>query len=79
MKRHHEFDHLRNFRDLGGYRSADGRTVAWGLLYRSDSLGKLRGADWDRFLDLGVTTVIDLRYSWEIDANGRVPQPERFH
>ncbi|WP_194814930.1 tyrosine-protein phosphatase [Nocardia sp. XZ_19_385] len=78
MKRHIEFDRLHNFRDLGGYRSADGRTVAWGLLYRSDSLGKLRDNDWDRFLELGVDTVIDLRYPWEIDARGRIPQPERF-
>lgn len=29
----------RNFRDIGGYRTRDGRTVAWGKLYRSGSLG----------------------------------------
>jgi protein-tyrosine phosphatase len=23
--------------------------------------------------------VIDLRYPWEIEAKGRVPEPERFH
>ncbi|MEV6275503.1 tyrosine-protein phosphatase [Nocardia sp. NPDC051832] len=78
MKRHIEFDRLHNFRDLGGYRSADGRTVAWGRIYRADSLGKLRDGDWDRFLDLGVDTIIDLRYPWEIEARGRVPHAERF-
>ncbi|KOU17669.1 tyrosine-protein phosphatase [Streptomyces sp. WM6368] len=79
MKRHVEFERLHNFRDLGGYRAADGRTVRWGTVYRADSLGKLSGADWERFLGLGIGTVIDLRYPWEIAAKGRVPEAERFH
>ncbi|MFD9104330.1 tyrosine-protein phosphatase [Streptomyces virginiae] len=78
MNRHIEFGRLHNFRDVGGYRSADGRTVAWRTLYRADSLGKLQGADWERFLELGVGTVIDLRYPWEIEAKGRIPEAERF-
>lgn len=78
MKRHVEFERLHNFRDLGGYRSADGRTVRWGTVYRADSLGKLAGADWERFLELGIGTVIDLRYPWEIEAKGRVPEADRF-
>lgn len=76
VKRHIAFERLHNFRDLGGYRAADGRTVGWGRLFRSDSLGKLRGDDWDRFLALGVRTVIDLRYPWEIERSGRVPRHE---
>ncbi|MFD4240403.1 tyrosine-protein phosphatase [Streptomyces sp. NPDC058525] len=74
MDRHISFERLHNFRDLGGYRTADGQAVRWGRLYRSDSLGKLRDGDWERFLELGVAAVIDLRYSWEIDAKGRVPE-----
>ncbi|MER7464208.1 tyrosine-protein phosphatase [Streptomyces sp. NPDC097981] len=77
-RRHIGFGRLHNFRDLGGYRSADGRTVAWGVLYRADSLGKLAGDDWERFLGLGIRTVIDLRYPWEIEAKGRIPEAERF-
>lgn len=68
------FERLHNFRDLGGYPTAGGHVVRWGRLFRSDSLGKLGGADWDRFLDLGVTTVIDLRHPAEIDAKGRAPE-----
>ncbi|KJS61195.1 tyrosine-protein phosphatase [Streptomyces rubellomurinus] len=73
--RHHAFEKLHNFRDLGGYSAAEGRSVRWGLLYRTDSLGKLAGspADLDRFHALGVRTVIDLRYPWEIAAKGRIP------
>jgi protein-tyrosine phosphatase len=74
MRRHIEFERLHNFRDIGGYLTADGRVVRWGRLYRSDSLHKLHGDDWDRFLALGVRTVIDLRYPFEIDARGRVPE-----
>ncbi|MEU6299079.1 tyrosine-protein phosphatase [Streptomyces erythrochromogenes] len=79
MDRHIAFEKLHNFRDLGGYRGADGAAVRWRTLYRADSLGKLRGADWDRFLELGIGTVIDLRYPWEMAAKGRVPEAERFH
>ncbi|MER5183333.1 tyrosine-protein phosphatase [Streptomyces sp. NPDC002896] len=78
MTSHVLFDRLHNFRDVGGYSAHDGHTVRWGLLYRSDSLAKLEGADWDRFLALGVRTVIDLRYPWEIEAKGRVPHSDEM-
>jgi protein-tyrosine phosphatase len=78
VNRHIHFDRLHNFRDVGGYRTVDGQTVAWQRLYRSDSLGKLAGPDWSRFQDLRVRTVIDLRYPWEIAAGGRVPSPDAF-
>ncbi|MDX6715656.1 MAG: protein-tyrosine phosphatase, partial [Baekduia sp.] len=32
------------------------------------------GEDLERFRALGVRTVIDLRYPWEIEARGRVPE-----
>ncbi|WP_283136620.1 tyrosine-protein phosphatase [Rhizohabitans arisaemae] len=76
MTRHIVFSRLHNFRDLGGYHTHDGRSVRWGWLYRSDSLGKLHGEDWERFLALGVGTVIDLRYPWEIERAGRVPESD---
>jgi protein-tyrosine phosphatase len=72
-QRHLAFDRLHNFRDFGGYPTADGQSVAWGRLYRADSLGKLTGADLTRFGELGIRTVIDLRHSWEGDTGGRVP------
>lgn len=47
-------------------------------LYRADSLGKLQSDDWNRFLQLRIRTIIDLRYPWEIQAKGLVPEAERF-
>ncbi|MFF6871223.1 tyrosine-protein phosphatase [Streptomyces sp. NPDC090109] len=79
MRRHIPFERLHNFRDLGGCRTAGGGTVRWETLYRSDSLGKLADAgpaDLARFRELGVTTVIDLRYPWEIAAKGRLPETD---
>jgi protein-tyrosine phosphatase len=71
--RHVAFARLHNLRDVGGYAAADGRAVAYRRLYRSDSLGKLGPEDDAAFRALGVRTVIDLRYDWEIAAAGRVP------
>jgi protein-tyrosine phosphatase len=68
------FDRLHNVRDLGGWRGHAGQVVRSGVLYRADSLAKLAGEDLERFRALGVHTVIDLRYPWEIDARGRVPE-----
>ncbi|MEI5008257.1 tyrosine-protein phosphatase [Streptomyces sp. PmtA] len=78
QRRHIPFERLHNFRDLGGYPTGDGRSVRWGRLYRSDSLAKLAGDDWERFLGLGIGTVVDLRYPWEIEARGRVPEDASF-
>ena len=76
MNRHIPFDRLHNFRDLGGYTAENGATVRTGRLFRADSLGKLTPGteDWDRFLALGIRTVIDLRHPWETAAKGRVPE-----
>jgi protein-tyrosine phosphatase len=51
----------RNFRDLGGYRTLDGRRVKWGKLYRSGSMAWLTPADYDRLSELAIKTVCDLR------------------
>jgi protein-tyrosine phosphatase len=50
-----------NFRDLGGYRTADGRTVRWGRLYRSDNPDRLTSADAAALGALGLRLVCDLR------------------
>lgn len=51
----------RNFRDLGGYPTGDGRRVRWGRLFRSGSLARLTQRDWDHLVGRGVRTICDLR------------------
>jgi protein tyrosine/serine phosphatase len=67
------FTNVFNFRDLGGYRTADGHHVRWHRLFRSDDLTNLDGADTQRFARLGIRTVVDLRHPEEIDVIGRIP------
>lgn len=54
-----------NFRDLGGYRTADGRTVRWGVLFRSGSMHFLTAADYAYLERLGIRTVCDFRSTGE--------------
>lgn len=56
-----------NFRDLGGYRAADGRSVKWGLLFRSDDLSSLTSADVTHLSSIPIRTVVDFRSQMEID------------
>ncbi len=54
-----------NFRDIGGYRVADGRHVKWGLLYRAGALSKLTIHDQRTLHTLGIHAVCDLRSAEE--------------
>lgn len=74
MQREFRFNRVFNFRDLGGYRAADGRSVRWRRLFRSDSLSSLTEPDRPEFLSLGVRSVIDLRRPHEVAQQGRVPE-----
>jgi protein-tyrosine phosphatase len=50
-----------NFRDLGGYRTRDGRRVRRGLVFRSAHLGGLTDNDRGALAALRVRTIVDLR------------------
>ena len=72
MDRQIAFEGCLNFRDLGGYPTADGRRVRWRRIYRSDALHLLTPADVARLRDeLALSTVVDLRSSAELRSEGR--------
>lgn len=54
-----------NFRDLGGYRTRDGRQVKWGLLYRSGAMNNLTDRDFRELEARGIRTVCDFRSTRE--------------
>ncbi|MBD8678877.1 tyrosine-protein phosphatase [Sphingomonas sp. CFBP 13720] len=57
-----------NFRDLGGYRTNDGRQVKWGLLYRSGAMNNLTDRDFAQLEARGIRTVCDFRATRERDG-----------
>ena len=72
-RRHLALEGAPNFRDLGGYATEDGRSVKWGLLFRSDNLHHLSDADLERFGELGIRLVCDFRGPEE-----RAEEPDRL-
>lgn len=63
----------RNFRDLGGYRTMDGHTVKWGVLFRSGSMNGLTPADYTALEKRGIRVVCDFR-----DDNERAAEPANW-
>lgn len=74
------FDTCLNFRDLGGYRTEDGRTVRFGRLYRSMTPEFMTPADVERArAELGIDLVLDLRNAPDRDSGSIGEAPARRH
>jgi protein-tyrosine phosphatase len=54
-----------NFRDIGGYRTADGHYTKWGMIYRAGALARLTEKDYAYLAPLGIKLVCDLRIDRE--------------
>lgn len=67
------FEQGSNFRDIGGYPAADGKSVRWGMIFRSGGTPLLSDADLERVETLGLVNLVDLRSSEE-----RVIAPTRI-
>ncbi|TKT90697.1 tyrosine-protein phosphatase [Dyadobacter frigoris] len=64
--RHIDFKNVINFRDIGGIKTMEGKTVRWGKIFRSDNLAGLKKNEFHKFNDLRIQTVYDLRTANEI-------------
>ena len=65
-----ELTGVRNFRDVGGLPTADGRRVRHGRLYRSGHLAHTTDSDAEFLSSLGLHTVIDFRNASDIKLEG---------
>ncbi|UYQ91930.1 tyrosine-protein phosphatase [Chitinophaga horti] len=54
-----------NFRDVGGYRTANGKTVKWGKVFRSADVSRLTDSDLQVMAARHINTIIDLRETKE--------------
>jgi protein-tyrosine phosphatase len=77
--RHLNLQGASNFRDLGGYAAADGRTVRWRQLFRSNHLGHLSEADVKVVRGLGVKSAFDFRGVNERSAAGCLLEEIKVH
>ena len=59
--RHLELEGTYNVRELGGYRTSDGRTTRWKTFLRADRLHQLSAESQAALIEYGLRTVIDLR------------------
>lgn len=71
--RHIIFENIPNFRDIGGYRTRDGRTMAWRRVFRSGDPREMTTNDAKRIKEkLGISAVLDLRNHTEFEQTWEV-------
>jgi protein-tyrosine phosphatase len=64
-----------NFRELGGYRSENGKQTVWNKIFRTQALALLSDRDVEKIREMGIKTVIDFRDDDEVKkAPSRLPE-----
>lgn len=67
-----------NFRDLGGYKTTNGKYVKWGKVFRSDDLHNLTDADLKYLSSIPLISIVDFRAAEEIEkAPDKLPASVR--
>lgn len=62
-----EVESIDNFRDIGGYKTKDGKSVKWGYFYRCANLGKMTKKDEKYLEDVQIRTIFDFRSLVEVE------------
>lgn len=57
-----------NFRDLGGYKTREGKYVKWGKIFRSDDLYNLTPEDLNYLSSIPITSIVDFRSQGEAES-----------
>jgi protein-tyrosine phosphatase len=69
--RHLRFESVSNFRDIGGYRTRQGRIVTWRRVFRSGEFARISRNDFQRLMEeTGLISVVDLRSKFEVERHG---------
>ena len=71
QKRHISLEGQSNFRDIGGYKTSDGRTVKWGEVYRTGELPRLTDEDVEILKTLDLQMVHNFLLEEEIAQRGQ--------
>lgn len=66
-----KFSTIQNFRDIGGYKTTDGRHIRWGQIYRSGNLDSLSDLSAKRINLMNIKSLIDLR----MPSSSKRPSP----
>jgi len=72
LQRHHVFEGISNFRDLGGYPTRFGAPTRPGVVFRSGSPAGMTALDREKLAALGVIAIFDLRSFVEVERDGAV-------
>lgn len=63
-----------NFRDLGGFKTKEGKYVKWGKIFRSDDLNNLTDSDLKYLANIPLVSIVDFRSEKEIkEAPDKLP------
>lgn len=78
-KRVLKLDGAVNVRDLGGYQTENGKTVNWGMVYRSADISKLTDIDLTILMSKQISTIVDLREdSEQSQSPDRLPDGVKY-